>query len=269
LLTDLGKLRYHFGVKNNGNKSVDLYDKVYQKIADGRLRYYMLPSENLVRILKTEDIQPTPENGLALDFGCGEGRHSALLAEFGFDVVATDVSEGAVRATKGRQPAGEKTGKIKSVVLLDPNNIRLPLEDSSTALIAAWEVLHWVGSKERFVQTLREFRRILKKDCYFVFSMPTESHFHRVESLEIGESQFLCKAEAREDCILYSPNLYTLKSILKAEGFELRRITANTWGVGYEPGKPTVDRPFAMYGFACVPEGSTPAAPKPFVWPAT
>jgi len=60
---------------------------------------YFLPREEWVEV--TFEVLETVE-GAVLDVGCGAGQHSLWLEEHGHDVVAADVSPGAVQAARER-----------------------------------------------------------------------------------------------------------------------------------------------------------------------
>lgn len=225
------------------------YEKGYVNIVQGKAEPMAIPAENLVRIFKLERIS-TPPSGQnsALDFGCGEGRHTQYLSELGYQVLATDVSQGAIEATRLRMK-----NKPVETVLLDLKGDRLPLEDSSVSMVLAWEVLHWLGSKQMFLHYLKEFQRIIQKGRkgHLIFTMPTETHYLKLKAIEIGESQYRCLAKDRPDFVMYSPNLVTLKAMLHDHGFEILRVKNYSLGDDKEEER-DLDHPFAMYSFCCV-----------------
>lgn len=46
-----------------------------------------------------------PAGGLAYDLGCGNGRHAADLARRGFDVIAIDISDEAIKNLRAKIPS--------------------------------------------------------------------------------------------------------------------------------------------------------------------
>ena len=94
------------------------------------------PDENLVRIVKTV------EAGVALDFGCGSGRHLQLLFDHGFTpVIGLDTSMEAIHMVK-------KLYKKADCYVLDPKalhqlDLSTYLGKQKANLIVCWGVLHY------------------------------------------------------------------------------------------------------------------------------
>ncbi|MFZ5904498.1 MAG: class I SAM-dependent methyltransferase [Chloroflexota bacterium] len=66
----------------------------FDKFYDNNGWYYQLePSEELAEFLSRQK----QTGGKALDLGCGEGRDSILLARYGYEVTAVDISPSAIR----------------------------------------------------------------------------------------------------------------------------------------------------------------------------
>ncbi len=199
-------------------KSIDLYASAY-KVAK-KQQVYLSPAENLIRAISINKIAPKGPHETALDFGCGDGRHTKFLHEAGYQVFATDVSKEATDVTQDRfdSKAGVKVAYLK------PGN-KIAAKNDAFDLVVCWETMHWLGSKKSFLFYVQEFRRVLKKNGTLILTMPTEEHYIKHFSLEIGESQYLCKAKEREDTVFYSPNLFSLKSILLSDfGFKLKAM---------------------------------------------
>jgi ubiquinone/menaquinone biosynthesis C-methylase UbiE len=231
----------------SSTKSADGYGALYSSIAERKAQPMSIPAENLVRIIKQGGIRPPDEKGIdTLDFGCGEGRHTEYLADLGFRILATDVSEAAISATKLRM-----AGKPVEFSLLELAGSKIPAEDSSLSLIVAWEVLHWLGSKQTFLHYLKEFARVIKKERqgHFIFTMPTEYFYVKLEALEIGESQYRCQTTDREDFVMYAPNLVTIRAMLEEHGFKAVRtknysLSDEEWG--------GLHKQFSHYAIHCV-----------------
>ena len=201
-------------------KSISIYANYYKEVAVQDRKDYSSPAENLIRSMKLGNIVPKRGANKALDFGCGDGRHSEYLLKMGYRVLATDVSEEAVKATKLRL----KPYDNNEITLMN-ENAKIDCQGAIFDLIVSWETMHWLGSKELFLFYLDEFKRVSKKDCNMIITMPTETHYLKNDSIEIGESQYLCKAEERKETVLYSPNLYTLKKIFADDyGFDIKQI---------------------------------------------
>lgn len=105
------------------------------------------------------------EGKLVLDWGCGHGMASALLARRGARVVATDLSGGYCRETSMRASVhGRDVGVIQA------DGERLPFSDSVFDAIWGHAILHHLETDK----ALGEVERILKPDGKFVFCDPFE-----------------------------------------------------------------------------------------------
>lgn len=98
-----------------------------------------------------------PVGARVLEFGAGTGEQAKMLSERGFDVVAIDLQGGAY-----------SNHRVFPVTDYDGGTI--PLPDKSIDVVFSSNVLEHV---EDLQATLREFRRILKRDGIAVHAMPT------------------------------------------------------------------------------------------------
>lgn len=66
--------------------------------------------------------------GVALDAGCGTGRHAGFLAEQGFETIGIDATEGMLAVARSKHPDVDfRTGRLEA----------LPVEDDSVDLITS------------------------------------------------------------------------------------------------------------------------------------
>jgi len=73
-----------------------------------------------------------------LDLGCGPGRHSILLGKTGFQVVALDVSETALKTLEGRL----KSASIDNITLVKHEMRELPIVDNYFDGVVCTNVFH-------------------------------------------------------------------------------------------------------------------------------
>src|SRR5262249_49782550 len=92
-----------------------------------------------------------PAGSVALDVGCGDGRHSLLLPQrFGFEVVGLDPAPGQVELARDRVPRGRfERGRAEA----------LPVEDARVDLVWCRDVLLHVADLTR---AYAEFARVLR-----------------------------------------------------------------------------------------------------------
>jgi len=93
-----------------------------------------------------------------LDLGCGAGRHSILLCKQGFQVVALDISETALKTLDGRL----KTGSVDNVALVKHEMWDLPFIDGYFDGIVCTNVLHH-GRIVEIKRSAGEIRRVMRE----------------------------------------------------------------------------------------------------------
>jgi len=104
-----------------------------------------------------------------LDLGCGAGRHSILLAETGFQVVALDVSETALAILAHRLKASSNT----NVTLVKHEMWELPFIDGYFDAVIFTNILHH-GKLAEIKQVVNEVRRVMRKRALaFVVALST------------------------------------------------------------------------------------------------
>jgi ubiquinone/menaquinone biosynthesis C-methylase UbiE len=93
---------------------------------------------------------------LALDLGCGNGRHAELLAARADRVVGLDVSRGVLSTARDR--AAERGFPL---ALVQGDAARLPLRDGVVNLAVYVATLHHLRDRETRVASLDELARVL------------------------------------------------------------------------------------------------------------
>ncbi|MFD9073775.1 class I SAM-dependent methyltransferase [Streptomyces lasiicapitis] len=96
--------------------------------------------------------------GPALDLGCGGGRNTVALLEHGCAVVAVDLHEAMVEATRAataRFPEGRVTVRRGAAHAI-------PADDDAFALAVCYGVLHNAPTPEQFAACVRELARVLR-----------------------------------------------------------------------------------------------------------
>ena len=93
-----------------------------------------------------------------LDLGCGAGRHSILLSKTGFQVVALDLSETALKILEDRL----KTVSIDNITLVKHEMRELPFMDNYFDGVVCTNVLHH-GKLVEIKRAIREVHRVMRK----------------------------------------------------------------------------------------------------------
>ena len=109
---------------------------------------------------------------LAIDAGCGPGRHTVTLAHSADKVVALDISREMLRLA--RRAASESTTNVEFV---QADLRHMPLKSSVANLVVTLEVLeHLPGGRRGIVAALSECRRVLRHRGRLITEAPLRWH---------------------------------------------------------------------------------------------
>jgi ubiquinone/menaquinone biosynthesis C-methylase UbiE len=163
-----------------------------------------------------------------LDLGCGAGRHSILLADEGFQVVALDISETALKTLEARL----KSASIDNVTLVKHEMWDLPFVDDYFDGVICTNVLHH-GKLAQIKQATKEVHRVMKRGASaFVVALST-ADFRRGNGERLERNTFVfTKGEERGIIHHFFPRK-ELESFLKkfeAISFEERLIPVEGGG---------------------------------------
>jgi len=128
---------------------------VYDRIADhfASTRAYAWPEvESFVTAVADHE-----GLGQALDLGCGNGRHTELLAEYGADAIGVDVSRGLLSAAATR-----RRDHGFAAALVQGDAATLPFADATFDQIVYVATLHHLRPEATRRQSLAELGRLLR-----------------------------------------------------------------------------------------------------------
>jgi SAM-dependent methyltransferase len=217
---------------------VNYYAQCYDSQLKGE-EILTIPDESLIRAFRRLGIRADSGDEV-LDFGCGEGRNAMFLQSQGDSVFGVDVSQPAVDMTRKRLGGKFDGEKIDS-------GAALPYADKKFSLILAWDVCHWLGSRNSFHATLSEFKRTLKSGGFLIISMPTEKSYYHFKSVEVGESEYKITSNDRKDFVAYAPNRSTLSLMFASLGFEEKLVLYYAYGDTMSDND--LVTPFSQYAF--------------------
>jgi ubiquinone/menaquinone biosynthesis C-methylase UbiE len=107
-------------------------------------------------------------HGRAVDIGCGAGRNTIPLAEFGWEVIGVDLSRPMLEAAVER--ARDSNARDRIGFALAPMDA-LPIADRSADLIVAHGIWNLARSGAEFRRGVREAARIARRGAaLFVFT---------------------------------------------------------------------------------------------------
>src|SRR5205823_4548019 len=111
--------------------------------------------------------------GIAIDAGCGPGRHSIALAAIARRVIAVDISRNMLN--QGRRQRLPSTTAIIDFFQADIR--KLPFRDGVADCVTNFEVLeHLPDGKEGVLAALKSFRRVLKNHGKLITEVPLSLH---------------------------------------------------------------------------------------------
>ncbi len=87
--------------------------------------------------------------------GCGGGRHSELLAAYGFDLDSVDVNPAMLEKTAVRLKAKNLEGNVQNGSIL-----KLPFKDERFDIVVATGVLHQAKSIDEYKAAISELGRV-------------------------------------------------------------------------------------------------------------
>jgi tRNA (uracil-5-)-methyltransferase TRM9 len=138
---------------------------VYDEIADhfAQTRAYPWP--------EVSDFLADKSGTRALDIGCGNGRHSELLAERVDSVIGLDVSAGLLRTARTRMAANDWQAH-----LLQADAATLPLGAGTVDIGIYVATLHHLPDRETRRESLNELARVLGPDGQALVSAWSTAH---------------------------------------------------------------------------------------------
>ncbi len=156
-------------------------ETAYESIVETRFGRYLTARElEAIRIATAA----CPPPGRGLDVGCDGGRWSRHLADLGYEMTCTDVSESSLRVCAARVPQA-------CCVKAAPEDTSLPAESASLRIVLCINVVEVILSE----WAKAEFARVLEPGGMLVASVPNRSSWrgvyaHHSESQKIWRDHY-------------------------------------------------------------------------------
>jgi len=120
-----------------------------------------------------------------LDLGCGAGRHVVYLANLGFQVIASDISQTGLSVTQHRLASRNLLAHLH---LCDVTAI--PLADGSVdAVVTLYVIYH--NRLARIQRTVEEIRRVLRPGGLLLVSLISQRGHRYGQGKEVEQDTFL------------------------------------------------------------------------------
>ncbi len=150
-----------------------------------------------------------------LDLGCGTGKHSIFLAEAGFQVYATDLSETGIKIAREKA----RSLGLKNIHFEQHDMREIPFDDSFfDAVICIWTIYH--GTLVDIQKTIGEIYRVLSLNGTVLTDMLSVSHETYGIGKEIENNTFVGEKEGEEDV----PHHYTTREEIAQLFSEFRQL---------------------------------------------
>jgi len=105
-------------------------------------------------------INKLPKSNVIADIGCGNGRHLIPAAKHCKMAIGLDISRELLDIVKSKI----NNQKLENVCLLHSDVVNIPIKDECIDSILFIAALHNIPGRERRIRSLKEVKRILKKD---------------------------------------------------------------------------------------------------------
>lgn len=159
------------------------------------------------------------ENGLSrvLDLGAGGGRHTLLMAGKGFQVVALDVSETALRILDSRvREAG-----LRNVALVRHEMGQLPFVDGYFDGVVSTNVLHH-GRAADVKAAFEEVRRVVRKGGAGLFVVISDRDFRFGDGRKLERNTYVFTQGEEKGIIHHFFSVQEFRALLK--GFKVVQL---------------------------------------------
>ena len=142
--------------------------KAWEKYHINRKIYPSWPSETLVRLLKGDFLKKKinlKKNNKVLDVGCGFGNNLLLFKDFDVKLFGTEVT---------------KKNLLNNNLFADirpGTNRDIPFQSNFFDLVLSINVIQYEKSEKNIIQSLKEYKRVLKKNGSFIIITVGPKHF--------------------------------------------------------------------------------------------
>lgn len=177
------------------------WDKIYKY--QGEVQSDVLPTVKIAT-----DVFKKNGCSNVMDLGCGTGRHSIYLAQQGFKVYATDISETGIEITKSK---AEKLN-LTNIEFKQHDMREIPFDSNSLdGILCVWTTGH--GTLDDSRKNVNEIYRILKPNGVVVIDYVSIDDENYGKGKEIDKDTFINNVEGEENIPHHYSNIEEIKEL--------------------------------------------------------
>ncbi len=183
-----------------------------------------IPYDEWAEYLRTLLYGNGVEQGLVLELGCGTGKMTRRLRDYGYDMIGIDASEEMLELAVAKEQPQDKT-----ILYLNQDMREFELYGTVAAVVSVCDSINYIIEAEELCRVFRLVNNYLDKSGILVFDLKTEYYFREI----LGEKTF---ADQREHCSLIWENYFDEEE--KINEYSLTLFTESSKGL-YERSEET------------------------------
>ncbi|MCR5727523.1 MAG: class I SAM-dependent methyltransferase [Lachnospiraceae bacterium] len=116
------------------------------------------------------------KNGIVCELGCGTGKMTRKLRDFGYDMIGIDMSQEMLQIAAEH----EKEGMSGEILYLDQDMTEFELYGTVAAVVSVCDSMNYITDREDLLKCFRLVWNYLDPGGVFVFDMNTPYYYSRV-----------------------------------------------------------------------------------------
>ena len=143
------------------------------------------------------------DKGIICELGCGTGRITGKLRDFGYDMIGIDISQEMLQIAADK----EKKGVAGEIMYLNQDMREFELYGTVAAVVCICDGMNYIMEKEDLLKVFRLVNNYLDPNGVFIFDMNTPYYYRKI----LGE-QSIC--ENREEGSFIWENYYDSETMV-------------------------------------------------------
>lgn len=206
------------------------WDSIYKK-------HGIVQKECLKKVIEFADVIEKRNAKKVLDLGCGTGRHTIYLANKGFEMTSTDISDTGIEMLNGLL----KDLGIENVTTNVHDMRKIPYKDESfDAVLCTLAIDH--GTEWQVKKSVEEIFRVLRKGGYCLVDFMDAADESHGLGIQIEEHTFVGSMEGEENIAHHYSTYEELESIFSQ--FDSYQIQPMDYTYYYKDGTPYIIKSF-------------------------